>query len=269
MIKVDQIQQFLSSLDSDWKYPDDTVDTIKSGNPDKEVTGIAVGWMSYWWALKKAVALSCNLFITHEPTYFNHHDTDEQILQFPEVKAKQQYINDEQIIILRCHDLWDHLEGLGIVDSWGKFLGFSTQINGNEFTRIYNGDSLTAGEIAAMIAMKTSSLGLEAVQLIGPADRIVHRFAIGTGAITPFMEWIYEFQIDLAVCTDDGIEYWRDGALAIDLELPIIVVNHPVSEEAGVIQLSKTLQKQFPSIPVHHIPQNSNFTLVFPQDYQT
>ena len=75
-MKAQDVQNYLQSLAGDWQYSDNTVDTFKAGDPSTEVRGIAVGWMSYIWALQRALDLGCNVFITHEPTYYNHWDND-------------------------------------------------------------------------------------------------------------------------------------------------------------------------------------------------
>jgi hypothetical protein len=85
---------------------------------------------------------------------------------------------------------------------------------------------------------------------------------IGTGAITPYMRYLKDFQVDLAICTDDGMYYCFEAALAIDMNLPMIIVNHPVSEEMGMINMAHHLERQFPTIPVHHIPQGCIYQLV-------
>ena len=78
----------------------------------------------------------------------------------------------------------------------------------------------------------------------------------------PTWNALERFGIDLAICTDDGIDYWRDGGFAIDMDIPIIVVNHMVSEEIGVQRLAETLSRQFPTIPVRHIKQRCMYRLV-------
>jgi hypothetical protein len=105
-------------------------------------------------------------------------------------------------------------------------------------------------------------LGQEAVQVVGRKGKIVHRVAIGTGAITPFRTFVQRFQVDLAKGTDDGVSYWRDGTLAIDMDTAMIIVNHPISEEAGIINLARHLERQFPEVPFHHIPQRCLYELV-------
>ncbi len=257
-----EVQSYLRSLDGGWVDPEKTVDTFKAGDPEAEVRGIAVGWMSYGWALQRALELGCNLFITHEPTYFDHWDKNAEVFRLPGARDKRDFIEEKDLIILRCHDLWDQFEGLGIPDSWADYLGLGQAIAGAGYFRVYDVQGRTAVEVARQVAARTRELGQEAVQLIGPAEKPVTRVAIGTGAITPFRKFIDDYQADLAICTDDGIAYWRDGALAIDLDIPLIVVNHAVSEEAGLINLAEHLRSAFPDIPVHHIPQRCMYKLV-------
>ena len=112
------------------------------------------------------------------------------------------------------------------------------------------------------MAARTRELGQDAVQLIGSGEEKVTRMAIGTGAITPFQHYLDEYEIDLALCTDDGFSYWRDGGLAIDMGLPVILVNHAVAEINGMKLLAGHLQEKFPELPVHFIPQGCMFRLV-------
>ena len=74
-MKARDVREYLKTMDGGWVNWENTVDTFKSGDPTTEVRGIAVGWMGYTWTLQRALELDCNMFITHEPTYYNHHDT--------------------------------------------------------------------------------------------------------------------------------------------------------------------------------------------------
>lgn len=256
------VQDYLQSLSGDWNYPENTVDTFKAGDPATWIRGIAVAWMSYSWALERALELGCNVFITHEPTYYNHWDDDQDIFRFSQVRAKRQFIEDSGLVILRCHDLWDQINDIGIPDSWGNLLRLGRSIEGDAHVRVYETNPTVASKIAKHVASCTASFGQPGVQLIGPSEKIVRRISIGTGAITPYLDCVEKYQVDLAICTDDGIDYWRDGGFAIDTEIPIIVVNHIVSEEIGVRSLAVNLSQKFPFLPVHHIPQLCMYKLV-------
>ena len=54
-----------------------------------------------------------------------------------------------------------------------------------------------------------------------------------------------------------------DVLWAVELDIPLIIVNHTVSELAGIRELAQHLQAQFPQVPVHYIPQRCVYNLVF------
>src|ERR1700735_21105 len=56
-----------------------TVDRILAGDPDTVVRGIAVTMMATLDVLERAVAAGKNMIITHEPTFYLHQDTFDDI----------------------------------------------------------------------------------------------------------------------------------------------------------------------------------------------
>jgi len=174
-----ELNSYLNSLGTDWVDMSRTVDTFKSGGPEVEVKGIAVGWMSYTGSLKRALELGCNVFITHEPTYYNHRDNDEKIFRFEQVVKKREFIENSKITIIRCHDVWDQYPDIGIPTAWGKFLGLGEPIDGSGYFYVYNGRGQTAVEIARKISTRVKDLGQPGVQLIGPEKKSVRRIVLG------------------------------------------------------------------------------------------
>ena len=55
-----------------WVNRERTVDTVKTGDPEREVKTVGVGWISSIENLRRAHELGCDLFITHEPTFWEH-----------------------------------------------------------------------------------------------------------------------------------------------------------------------------------------------------
>lgn len=257
-----EIHEYLRSLGREWIDPRDTVDTFKSGRPEVPVKGIAVAWMSYFDALRQAVAKGCNLFVTHEPTYYNHTDTDPSVFAFEIAKRKRAFIEESGLTIIRCHDVWDRVPEIGIPDAWGKYLGWTKVVRQQTFYRVYELPPIPAGELAKQVAAKVASLGQHGVQLIGPADKTIRTVAIGTGAITSLRTMFTDLKADLALCTDDGFTYWSDGAMALDMGYPVILVNHPCAEEFGMVQLANHLREKYPAVPVHHIAQKCMFATI-------
>ncbi len=257
-----RVREYLFGLDGGWVNTDDTVDTFKAGGPDNQVNGIAVGWMSYTGALEKALELGCNLFITHEPTYYNHRDNDERIFRFDEVARKREFIEKNGLTILRCHDMWDQYPEDGIPMSWGRALDLGEPLAGQGYYYVYDGGGRKALDLVRQMAGRVASMGQPGVQFIGDQDREVGRIALGCGAITPMFEFIEKFGAEMAICTDDGFTYWRDGAFSVDTGFPVAIVNHPVAEEYGMKLLASRLKKVFPAVPVHHLPQNCMYRII-------
>jgi putative NIF3 family GTP cyclohydrolase 1 type 2 len=256
------VQNHLNSLNGGWVNPELTVDTFKSGDPTKELTGIAVAWMSYTEAIQRALDLNCNLLITHEPTYYDHWDKDESVFRFPQAQAKKALIEKSGIIILRCHDLWDQIPDLGVPDSWGDSFGYGKAVGGEGYFRVYDGGGHTVHQIATQIAAVVKKHGQEEIQLIGSADQIVQRFVVGTGAVTPLTEMMERYpDAQMFVCSDDGFVYWHDGAMAIDFNIPVVIANHPVTEFDGIKSLYAYLKKEFSQIPVHYLDQSCMFQM--------
>jgi len=51
--------------------------------------------------------------------------------------------------------------------------------------------------------------------------------------------------------------------MSIDMDIPVVVVNHTVSELAGIRSLAEHLRAAFPSVPVHHIEQSCMYVSVY------
>ncbi|MEM9328796.1 MAG: Nif3-like dinuclear metal center hexameric protein, partial [Bacteroidota bacterium] len=95
---VDRIQ---SEVTCEWTK--ETVDTFKSGDSGDEITGIATTFLATLEVLKQAKAQGLNMIITHEPTFYNHLDETEHLEGDKVFAAKQQFIEDNKMIVWRFH----------------------------------------------------------------------------------------------------------------------------------------------------------------------
>jgi len=251
-IAARQIHEHLRAIGPWVDWDGSTCDGFKYGDPDREVTGIAVGWQSLQSALEEAHRKGCNLFVTHEPTFYSHMDDDEVLKTSPPAEKKRRFLDRTGMIVYRCHDLWDVYPRQGILDAWADFLGLSEPAVKSRYCSIHPVPTTTAWELALRIACRVKPLGQQSVQFIGTKWRMVSRLAIGTGAITPVREMI-EMGADVVLATDDGTSMWRDGSYAADLGVPIILVNHTTAEIPGVRQLAAYLAEQFAPMPVEFV----------------
>ncbi|MHC5036179.1 MAG: Nif3-like dinuclear metal center hexameric protein [Planctomycetota bacterium] len=232
----------------DWK---DTVDRFLHGDPEAEVRGIAVAWIPTNEAIREASARGCNLFITHEPAFypgFEGAPTHEKL-----VTLKRDLLDGSGMTLLRCHDTWDRMPRVGIVDAWAEFLGWEVEERPVEsFTKICLLDGLTVAEAAREILGKVRPLGQETVAVFGDGGRNVRRMAVGTGAIT-HLPSMFALKPDVILATDDGMNFWTGGLWAADMAVPLLIVNHATSEKPGMQAMAPYLRTVFPSLPVETI----------------
>lgn len=259
-MKALEMKQHMQSVGSwvDWEH---TCDRFITGDPEAEVTGIAVAWQARSEALKQAVDMGCNLFITHEPVFYRHMDDDLNLFNQPHIAAKKKYIEDKGLVIFRCHDVWDRMPDVGIVDSWAHYLGLSHEIAADPFHSVYPAPAATLEELAEYVAAKVKDLGQDCVEMVGDPDAKVSKAAIGCGAITQY-ETMVNLGADVIIGTDDGMSYWGGGAWALDRGIPLIIVNHATAEEPGMQNLADYIDRHFCDVKTVYIPQGSMFRTV-------
>jgi putative NIF3 family GTP cyclohydrolase 1 type 2 len=253
-----------------WVQWDHTVDTFKLGDPDAIVHGIAVAWQSQWPALKAAHAAGCNMFITHEPTFYVHRDDDPGSYADAHLDAKRAWLEETGMVVYRCHDVWDVVPVHGVRDSWARGLGLDGAPLAEDERRYYGLYRVPAqplGELARSLAGRVRDVGQTHVQLIGDMQRIVRSLAIGTGAAcrVPAMAALRGSDgagPDALLVTDDGMKFWADGSWAIDRDLPLLVVNHATAEEWGMRSLAAYLRSHFPGVSVRHLSQGCVYEVV-------
>jgi len=242
----------------DWSK---TCDGFKAGQPSVDVTGIAVGWTSVLPALQQAHAAGCNLFVTHEPTFYDHMDEDPRWRETKPARRKSRFLEQTGMVVYRCHDVWDRVPDIGITDSWATHLSLPTPTARKTYYNLYTLPAQPAHELAQRVAASVVDLDQHAVQLLGPPGKIVSRLAIGTGAITDVPTMV-EMGADVILATDDGLTYWRHGTWAIDQDLPVIIVNHATAELPGMRSLADYLRRQFPDVKVEYVGPQCLYSLV-------
>ncbi|MBI3972115.1 MAG: Nif3-like dinuclear metal center hexameric protein [Chloroflexi bacterium] len=262
MMHAIDLDQHMRSVGT-WVDWDRTVDTFTCGDPQTEVRGVAVAWQSQWPTLRAAHAAGCNLFVTHEPTFYVHRDDDPGVFGDEQTEAKRAWLAANEIVIYRCHDVWDVAPEYGIRDSWARGLGLQGPPLAEDARRYYG---LFAVEpqplhvLAQLLLARMREIGQRQIQLVGDGERVVRQLAIGTGTAcrVPAMAALRAPDgsgPDALLVTEDGMRFWADGSWAIDRDLPLLVVNHATAEEWGMRSLAAYLRQQFPGVPVRHFPQ--------------
>lgn len=243
-----------------WVDRKTTVDTIKSGDLLKEIKSVSVGWMSTMENLQKAYELGCELFITHEPTFWHHSQDEKPSRSEPPGILKQKFLDDTGLIILRVHDIWDPWPEIGIRDSWAKGLGLEKRLaeDGRKFVAVYEIPDTTLGTFSKHVAMKVKSLGQDSVWVLGEPNWHVSRPAVGTGCGTPGLDMISQ-GADVVIVCDDGFSYWSRGERFYEMGISVIMVSHGTSEMWGIENLAIYLSKTFPELKVTYLDKHPKY----------
>jgi putative NIF3 family GTP cyclohydrolase 1 type 2 len=235
--------------------PADTVDTIKSGDPAREVTGIVTSFMSTWEVLCRTAELGANFIITHEPTFYNHRDEIEWLAHDPLYQAKRRLIEEAGLTVWRYHDGWHMHRPDGILAGIERQLGW-TGLSDVEMPYLFHLPETTLGALAVDLKTKT---GAKLVRLAGPAEMTCRRVAIlaGSGPGEWHLETFGRYGADVVICGEapewQVPEYVRDANLA-GIPKGLILLGHERSEEAGMGLLAEWLRDQFPGLAVTHLP---------------
>jgi len=245
------IDEILSTLEIE--IPDGSVDTLKSGGWNMEVTGIATTFMSTLEVLKQANSEGINLILTHEPTYYNHLDSRETYgRDDPVVVAKEAYIRENNLTVFRFHDI-PHMAKEDMINTgMMKKLGWENNHLGN---MIFNSPYRTVEELANFLKEKFQS---STIRVVGDPNQLIHKIEMLPGAYGNKMqvEAYNHPEADVMIIGEarewETIEYARD-AQELGRKKVLIVMGHADSEEGGMEYVAGWLQNIFPELPVKFI----------------
>jgi putative NIF3 family GTP cyclohydrolase 1 type 2 len=238
-----------------------TVDTVKSGDANKPVTGIVTTMFATIAVIRQAIALKANLIVAHEPTFYNHQD-DTQWLEDDEVfKFKKKLLEDNNIVVWRFHDYWHATRPDGVLKGVLDKLQWSSYYDEKNpllviIPKISLGDAITHAK---------RKLGIQTLRFIGDRQQECSRILVIPGAPGGRMQIsaLQQFKPDLLICGElqewETSEYIRD-AIAAGEKRSLIVLGHALSEEPGMEYLVTWLQPRFPDLKIIHVPSESPFT---------
>jgi putative NIF3 family GTP cyclohydrolase 1 type 2 len=252
-MNTNDIREHLLSL-SPWVNRKRTVDTVKAGDPARNVQTVGVGWISSIENLKRAHELGCDLFITHEPTFWEHAAPEMRNRDVEPGLTKQRFLDQTGMVVLRVHDIWDNWPQLGIRDAWAQGLGLTNFVAQDEtrWHAVYAIEETTLAQFAQYMADQVEPLGQDSVQVIGDPEMRVSRPALGVGCGGPDTDMI-ERGADVLIVCFDGASYWQTRQRFSELGIGVITVEHGTTEMWGLENLAQYLRDTFPSLTVHYL----------------
>lgn len=270
MMKATEIlDHFLSQ--ATWFDKTTTVDRIITGDPEKEVKKVLVTWMSTLNSVKYAAAHGFDMIMTHEPTFWIHAHEQETMAGWEAGYMKQEAANEKQklikendLVILRNHDVWDRMPEIGIPWALAGFLGLKGRpcaVEQGGFQHGYDIEPVKLGIFAERTAARTALIGEPKIQVFGDLEKEITRIGIGTGCCCK-LEAFRKMGCDAAMVCDDGIWYWQDITWALEADYPVIRINHGTSEEPGMITLAEYINNRLQDVSAEYFPHKSGINVI-------
>lgn len=252
-----KIREFIEEIDRIAEVGENTVDTVKCGDVDKELKRLAVTMFPSVEVIKKAAQWGADMLLCHEPTYFCDYDAPMDTDTEVEIK-KRQLVESSGIVIKRFHDHM-HMAEVDMISEGGIYcLGLEGRLEKSPYyasSVLTLDEPLTALEIAKRLE---NILGAKHVRIAGERNKKAEKIAVCFGMSGGVYELLRNPDIEIvlsgeAECQDWQIsEYARDAA-ALGLNKTFIAIGHSDSEKGGMILLAERIAKKYPDIEVKHI----------------
>ncbi len=234
---------------------DETVDTIKAGDPGQAITGIVTTFLATSAVIRRAVELGANLVITHEPTFYNHQDATDWLQDDPVYKVKRDLIDHHHVVIWRFHDGWHRHRPDGIATGVLKALGWE------QYAADGRPDlcTLPPTPLRELVDEVKTQLQIPTVRVTGDPETICRRVGLRVGAPGGRAQigTMRREELDVLICGEinewETCEYVRDAAAA-GQQRALVVLGHANSEEAGMKWLAEWLRQRLPELAVTHVP---------------
>jgi len=269
-MKAKEIHQFFLNL-APWIDGNKTLDKIIIGNPEKEINKVLISWMSTKSAVEYAVENKFDMLITHECTFWIHENELENLDKwgktfdkYEAAEEKRQFILDNDLVVLRNHDVWDTFPEHGIPWALAKYLDIHkkpTATNHDNMQHRYDIDPISVNELAKFIAKKTKSLGETSVQVFGDLNLKVSKLGIGTGCGSK-INIFKDLGCDVSIVCDDGNWYWQQITWAQEINHPVIRINHATSEEPGMMSMVDFINDNIQGITAEYFKHDIQMNIV-------
>lgn len=225
-----------------------TCDTCKAGDPEQEVSKVAVSMFATPDVVRRAKAWGAQLLIVHEPTYYNHWD---QHSEEPMECEKRKLIEDSGLTVYRYHDHPHNTVPDIIAAGEFKYLDLEGEIVRTDIfdlSRLYLKQPITPRQLAKRMEEK---MGLRHVRIAGSADASCTEISGMFGTPGGLFEELRnpECQILLVgeACEWALGEYARDAA-QLGHTKALIVMSHIGSERDGMRYTVDLMREKLPQL---------------------
>ncbi|MBN2393157.1 MAG: Nif3-like dinuclear metal center hexameric protein [Anaerolineae bacterium] len=257
-----KIREFINwmktSMGFEWR--ETAIDVFLYGDPDIELQNVAVTMMATQEVLEKAIERGCNLIITHEPLFYNHHHQFQHLLEDAVYKAKKAYLRDYGLCIFHLHDNLHH-PGLDYIAA-----GMARKLNWESYRtdETFKSFRMPGVKLEQILGDIDAKLAPAALKHIGDKDFAYENVVTSWGfmGMENAAKLINRYESSLLITGEthewEFVEYVHD-AHHMGLRKALVMVGHVASEESGVEFFSHYLQDKAPALSISYIRADDPF----------
>ncbi|MBY0505171.1 MAG: Nif3-like dinuclear metal center hexameric protein [Bryobacteraceae bacterium] len=243
-----------------WTEP--TVDTIKAGDPETPITGIATTMMATHDVLQRAAAAGLNLIITHEPTFYSHLEGTDVLAkeQDPVWAAKEKFIREHKLVVWRFHDYWHRRRPDGILQGMVTALGW-TKYQNAATPALFTVPETSVETLAGRIRQ---TMKIRVLRVVGGQNLKVTKLALlpGASGAVAHRRLLQRDDVEALVIGEvpewETIEYVLDAS-AQGKRKALILMGHVPSEQAGMENCAAWLKTFLQDVKVSFVPTAEPF----------
>lgn len=241
-----------------------TVDQLRSGSMDQEVTGIVTTMFPTIEVIERAAKAGANFIIAHETPFYNNQDETDWLKDDDAYKYKIELLNKHKIAIWRFHDYWHAHKPDGII--MGNLIKFGWE----KYFDANNPRLLTLPKpmsLKSIVTLAKERLVIPSVRVIGNLNQDCSTIYMAFGYMDSKRQIaaIQQYKPDLILSGEtrewETVERVRDG-MQMGQKTSLLVMSHSVSEEAGMEYAAKWLQPKVTGMKITHIPSTNPFTFL-------
>ena len=237
-----------------------TCDTCKAGDPDVELTRVAVSMFATPDVVRQAKEFGAELLIVHEPTYYSHMDihTDDPI-----ECEKRRFIEESGVTVWRYHDHPHYTVHDIICEGERKYMELDGDVEwGNQIDLIrwHLHKPMTPRELAKHLENK---LGIAHLRICGAADvpctEVSGMFGTPGGVFEELKREGSEIVMTGEACEWALGEYARDAA-QLGHRKALIIMGHIGSERDGMKLTEEIVKRLHPELETCYIECGEVYT---------
>ena len=258
-MKANEIMQSLFSLSDDVDFSN-TCDTCKAGDPNAEVSKVAVTMFPTPQTVLDAKEWGAQLLIVHEPAYYNH--MDEYSQDKLEVE-KRKLIEESGLTVIRFHDHPHYTTPDMIAAGELRALDLGGKVKYTDvfdLVRIELDDPITPVALAKRIEDR---LGIRHVRICGSRDAECTKISAMFGAPGGVLEELQNDSCEILLvgetCEWSMGEYARD-AVQLGYKKALLILGHVGSERAGMVYTADVLKQMHPELDVRYFENGEVYT---------